>query len=104
MIVRVFRARIQRGHEAEFEGLLRAVSVPLVERQDGLIACHIGRPVGSNANEFTMVSFWRDVDALRAFVGEEWEQAVIPDEREAAIITDVAVHHYEVIPTDTPPG
>ncbi len=95
MIIRVFRARIRQGRQAEFEALLGEVSIPLVLRQDGLIACHTGRPVGSNQDEFTMVSLWRDVDALRAFVGEAWEQPVIPDEREAAIIADAVVHHYE---------
>jgi heme-degrading monooxygenase HmoA len=75
--------------------LLRDVSIPLVAAQDGLLACYVGRPIGRNDDEFTMVSIWRDLDALRAFTGEDWESPVIPDEREAAIIVESFAHHYD---------
>jgi len=95
VIIRVFRARIRPGHNAEFEALLREVSIPLVARQDGLLACYVGRPIGANGDEFTMVSVWRDLEALQAFTGDAWERPVIPDEREAAVILESFAHHSE---------
>ena len=95
MIIRVFRARIRAGHVAEHEALMREVSIPLMERQAGLLACYTGRPAGSNTDEYVMVSLWRDIASIQTFVGDDWEQPVIPDEREVAIIAETSVDHYE---------
>ena len=41
-----------------------------------------------------MVSLWQDIAPLRAFAGDDWKQAVIPDP-ERPSLTDVHVHHDE---------
>lgn len=58
MIVRVFRARVQPGMQAEFERLVNEVLIPLVEAHNGLIMRYAGKPVGGNPDEFVMVSVW----------------------------------------------
>src|SRR5579859_1652742 len=98
VILRVFRARARPGMGATHERMMRELSMPLVEAQRGLIAFYVGRPVGSNADEYTMVSLWEDIEALRAFAGGDWEQAVIP-EPERPNLQEVHVHHYEVFGT-----
>ena len=98
MIVRVFEARIRAGKLGEFEELLKSVSIPLVLAQPGLLECRTGRPVGgANPDTFVMVSVWRDVPSIQAFAGDDWEQPVIPDPREAAIIEASTVRHFEVL-------
>jgi heme-degrading monooxygenase HmoA len=67
----------------------------VVAAQEGLVGCDVGRPIGRNDDEFTMVSIWRDLDALSAFTGEDWERPVIPDKREAALIVESFAHHYD---------
>jgi heme-degrading monooxygenase HmoA len=80
------------------ERLMQELSMPLVEAQQGLIAFYVGRPVGSNADEYTMVSLWEDIAALRAFAGDDWEQAVIPEPHRSTL-QEVHVHHYEAYGT-----
>jgi heme-degrading monooxygenase HmoA len=94
MIIRIFRARMQPGMNAEFERMVLELSIPLVEAQKGLIARYSGKPMGSNSDEFVMVSLWEDLAALKAFVGQNWEEAVIPEE-ERPVILETYVHHYE---------
>lgn len=94
MIIRVFRARVRPGMGEAHERLMRELSMPLVEAQRGLVALYVGRPVGSNADEYTMVSLWEDIAALRAFAGDDWEQAVIP-EPQRPYLQEVYVSHYE---------
>lgn len=79
---------------ATHERMMREISMPLVARQPGMVAFYAGRPVGSNPDEFTMVSRWESQDALRAFAGDDWEQAVIP-EPELSNLLEIHVHHYE---------
>jgi heme-degrading monooxygenase HmoA len=94
VILRVFRARAHPGRQPDFEAFVPRVALPLVESQAGMVARLAGRPVAGNADEFLILSFWRDLEALRSFTGEEWEQAVIHGEA-APLLREVLAHHYE---------
>jgi heme-degrading monooxygenase HmoA len=50
-----------------------------------------------------VVTFWRSAEAVRAFAGDDPEQAVVADEA-AALLTDFdrRVRHYEVVAEDGP--
>ena len=95
MIIRVFRPTIHSGQESEFEAFLRGTAVPLVSRQAGLVAQHVGRPRDRSTTEFLYVTVWEDVESVRAFAGERWQEAVItPDE--AHLLSHTRIGHYGV--------
>jgi heme-degrading monooxygenase HmoA len=96
MIIRVFRPTIYPGKEAEFESFLRETAIPLVSQQSGVIAQHVGKPRDSSSTEFVYVSVWEDVESIRAFAGERWQEAVIAPEEEH-LLKDTWIGHYEVI-------
>ena len=98
MIIRVFRPTIHLGKEAEFESFLRETAIPLVSQQSGVIAQHVGKPRDSSSTEFVYVSVWEDVESIRAFAGERWQEAVIAPEEEH-LLKDTWIGHYEVIET-----
>lgn len=55
--------------------------------------------------EFVMVSLWKPIDDIRAFAGEDVEQAVFyPEEDRFLVERDLRVRHYEVVEQagDTP--
>lgn len=94
MILRVFTAKIRKGKEAEFRKKVLEQSLPRLRTQDGMANCFAGAPLSGPASEFTMVSLWRDLDALKAFLGENWERpSVTPDE--VPLVEDMSVRHYE---------
>ena len=98
MIIRVFRPTIHPGKENEFETFLRDVAVPLVSQQSGLVTQHVGRPRDASSTEYLYVTVWANVDAIRAFAGERWQEAVItPDEEH--LLKDTWIGHYEVLET-----
>ncbi|HET9562075.1 MAG TPA: antibiotic biosynthesis monooxygenase [Propionibacteriaceae bacterium] len=98
VIIRVFRPTIHPGKESEFESFLHSEAIPLVSRQSGLIAQHVGRPHDSSSTEYLYVTVWEDVESIRAFAGERWQEAVItPDEEH--LLKDTWIEHYEVIQT-----
>jgi heme-degrading monooxygenase HmoA len=81
VIIRVFRPTIHPGKESEFESFLRDTAAPLVSRQAGLVAQHAGRSRNPSSTEYVYVTVWQDVESIRAFAGERWQDAVIaPDE------------------------
>jgi heme-degrading monooxygenase HmoA len=61
-----------------------------------VIAQHVGKPRDSSSTEFVYVSVWEDVESIRAFAGERWQEAVIAPEEEH-LLKDTWIGHYEVI-------
>jgi heme-degrading monooxygenase HmoA len=100
MIIRVFRPTIHPGQEREFESFLRETAVPLVSRQSGLVAQHLGKSRDPSSTEYLYVTVWEDVDSIRAFAGERWEEAVIAPEEEH-LLQDTWIAHYEILPAQS---
>jgi heme-degrading monooxygenase HmoA len=95
MIVRVFQVRVQDGKSGEFEEFFRGTALPLVRSQPGLVSVTAGLPRAETPDEFCMVMVWRDLDALKAFAGEEWRDPhVLPEE--AALVRERSIRHYEL--------
>ena len=98
MVVRVFRARIRPGKEGEFERFVLETGVPLVTAQAGCSHVTVGKSRWSDQPEFTVITHWDSIDALEAFAGEDWRQAVVEPEEEH-MLTEVFCDHYEAIET-----
>jgi heme-degrading monooxygenase HmoA len=98
MIIRVFRPTIHAGKEREFDAFLRNTALPLVSQQSGLVAQPVGRPRDPSLTEYVYVTLWEDVESIRAFAGERWQEAVItPDEEH--LLKDTWIGHYDALPT-----
>ncbi len=95
MIVRVFRAKPRAGKQAEFKRKVEELSIPLVKRQTGMVAYFAGKPLDTDSDEFVMVTVWNSVPDLKAFAGDNWQKAVIPEE-ELPLLKETTVHHYDV--------
>ena len=94
MIIRIFRVVVQPGKRAEFEDFFRNTAIPLMQRQPGLLSVTPGLPRPETPDEFCMVMVWQDLDALKAFVGEDWRDPHIHED-EAVLVKDRFIHHYE---------
>lgn len=93
VITRVFRGTVRPGRHAEFERLLREEGVPRFERTPGCLSVHVGTPTEASPDEYMVVTVWRDLDALKAFAGEQWSDPKL-SLREAHVLADATVHHY----------
>jgi heme-degrading monooxygenase HmoA len=96
VIIRVFRPTIHPGKEREFESFLRETAVPLVSQQSGIVAQHVGRPLDPSSTEHLYVTVWEDVESIRAFAGERWQEAVIEPEEEH-LLKHTWIQHYETL-------
>jgi len=93
MIVRVFRARIREGREADFRRMVREQSIPWLEGSDGMLGYIAGEPMADSPREFLMITLWRDEDALRAFAGERWRTPVVTPDEEPLVEAMFADHY-----------
>ena len=93
MIIRVFRARIREGREAEFKSMVQEQSIPWLLKSDGMMGLFPGEPFSSSSREFVMVTLWRDADAIAAFSGEDWRTPVVTED-EAPLVEEMFAEHY----------
>jgi len=95
VIMRVFRVVVHDGKRDEFEKFFRETALPLTKRQPGIVSITAGVPRPEAPNEFCMVMVWENLEAMKKFVGEEWQSAHIhPDEAE--LVRERSIHHYEL--------
>ncbi len=98
MIVRIFRVVTEPGQRANFETFFRETAVPLMKGTGGIEDITFCLPRPETPDEFCIVMVWRDLDALKAFVGADWQTPHIhPDEE--GIVKERFLHHYELLPT-----
>lgn len=93
MIIRVFRARIKTDQVAAFKQMVQEQSIPWLEKSDGMLGYFPGEPYGSNDNEFSMITLWRDLESLTAFAGPDWDNPVVTAD-EAPLVEEMFAEHY----------
>ena len=96
MIMRVFQVTTHPGKEADFGKFFHETAIPLMKATPGLKALYPGAPRESSSREFCMVMIWEDLDALKAFVGEDYDYPHIHDD-EAELVAARTVKHYEFV-------
>ena len=99
MIVRIFQVTTQPGKEAEFSQFFHKTAIPLMQSTPGLVKLVPCAPRAESPGEFCMVMVWKDLDSLKAFVGEDYTSAHIhPDEAE--LVRHRSISHYELVEID----
>ena len=93
-VTRVFRVSIHPELRDEFERKFASVSVRVAESADGNESVTILKPGPWDPDEYAMISRWTDEEALKKFVGKNWNEAFIPKEMER-YLRHYSVHHYE---------
>jgi transposase/quinol monooxygenase YgiN len=93
MIVRVFRARTRPGMRGAYAQLARDRGLPLMRAEPGCLHVRIGEVPGQ-PDELTIVSVWKDLESLKAFAGEMWQEVVILP-GEAELLVELTVAHYD---------
>jgi len=96
MIVRVFQVTTHPGKEAEFGEFFRQTAIPLMKRTPGLVSITPGAARAESPTEFCMVMVWKDLDSLKAFVGDDYESPHI-DPAEAELVAHRTIKHYDLV-------
>ncbi|WP_432254372.1 putative quinol monooxygenase [Limimaricola sp. AA108-03] len=96
MIMRIFQVVTRPGKEAAFERFFRETAIPLMRATDGLVQVLPGAARPDSPREFAFVMIWRDLDALRAFAGEDYTQPHV-DPAEAELVESRSIRHYDLV-------
>jgi heme-degrading monooxygenase HmoA len=101
VIARVWAAQTTAGQLPAYLEHLRASVLPGLQGLDGYSGVTVlDRPL-SEGIEVIVITYWRSIDAIRAFAGGDVEKAVVAKEAAAMLSRfDERVRHYVVAHSD----
>ena len=97
MIARTWRGAVRTADAAAYAAYIDETGMKAYTATPGNQGAYmLTREVGE-LTEFTTLSFWDSVDAIRAFAGEDYETAVFyPEDDRYLVERDATCTHYEV--------
>jgi heme-degrading monooxygenase HmoA len=101
MIARLWSAQTTAARTTAYVDHLKNQVLPAVRELDGYVGALLLERAVPDGVEVLVLTFWRSLDAVRGFAGDELGRAVVADEA-AALLTrfDREVRHYEVAVRD----
>jgi len=100
MICRIWRGWTTPVKAAAYEDMVRNQVLPAIEARaiDGFLHIDLMRRETGGEVEFQTIMWFRDLDAVRAFVGEDYAVSHVPEAARAVLARfDERAAHYEVI-------
>jgi heme-degrading monooxygenase HmoA len=104
MIARLWHGRVPAAKAAAYREFLNRRAIPDYQSVPGNLGVHIlERPDGEVAH-FVTLTFWSDMNAIRAFAGDDVERAkYYPEDRDFLLEFEPTVTHYTVVGTGAGP-
>ncbi|WP_417524180.1 antibiotic biosynthesis monooxygenase family protein [Marinovum sp.] len=96
MILRIFQVTTHPGKEAEFARFFHETAIPLMRSTEGCVEVLPGAARADHPQDFAFVMVWRDLEALKAFVGEDYDSPHIAPE-EAELVARRHIAHYDLV-------
>jgi heme-degrading monooxygenase HmoA len=105
MIGRLWHGWTTVDDAPRYEEHLRDETFPGLRDIDGYVDGYLLRRDSGDRVDFTVLTLWESLDAIRAFAGDDYETAVVPDAARRALRGfDERVTHYHVALGPTSPG
>jgi heme-degrading monooxygenase HmoA len=98
MIARLWHGWAKPENADGYEELLRSEVLPGIHRLGGHRGAYLLRRERDGRVEFVTMTLFDDLDAVRAFAGEDYEAAVVPPAARALLDEfDERSEHFEVV-------
>jgi len=103
MIARVWHGSTKPEHADAYESHLKPELLPGLSQKKGFRGSYLLRRAVGNEVEFITIILWDSLDDVRAIAGEDYEKAVIPEDRRPLLTRyDERAGHFEVVSTKSP--
>jgi heme-degrading monooxygenase HmoA len=98
MIGRLWRGSTTPENAAAYENVLRTLVLSELDHIPGSKGIYVLRRNADDKVEFITLTLFDSLDAIKAFAGEEYEQAVILPEAHALLaMHEPTAAHYEIV-------
>lgn len=104
MIARVWHGYTKPEHADAYAAMLKPEPLPGISKAKGYQGSYLLRRALGNEEEFITILLWDSIDCVRVVAGEDYETAVIPEERRKYLSRyDAKSAHYEISSIHQPP-
>lgn len=98
MIVRMWHGRVPTSKARAYRKFVNARAIPDYRSVAGNISVHILERTEGDITHFITLTFWKDLESVKAFAGEDVEAArYYPEDKDYLLEFDPTVVHYEVV-------
>ena len=98
MIVRMWHGRVPAAKAGAYREFLKARAIPDYQSVEGNLSVHILERSEGAVTHFITLTFWKDMDSIKAFAGENVAAAkYYPEDKDFLLEFEPQVVHYEVV-------
>lgn len=98
MIARLWHGRVPTSRAKAYREFTIARAIPDYRSVEGNISVHILERMEGDITHFITLTFWRDLESIKAFAGENVEAAkYYPEDKDFLLEFEPTVVHYEVV-------
>jgi heme-degrading monooxygenase HmoA len=98
MIVRMWHGRVPTSKADAYCAFTNVRAIPDYRSVPGNLSVHVLERREGEVTHFITLTFWESLDAIRAFAGEDVEQAKnYPEDADYLLEYEPRVVHYEVV-------
>jgi heme-degrading monooxygenase HmoA len=98
MISRMWHGRVPTSKAKAYREFLISRANPDYQSADGNISVHILERTEGEITHFITLTFWKDMESIKAFAGEKVEIAkYYPEDKNFLLEFEPTVTHYEVV-------
>ena len=95
VIVRIWEGKVPKEKADAYEKFLIERAVPDYKSVEGNLGVHILRRDEGEVARFKIITFWKDLDSIKAFAGEDYERAkYYPEDKDFLLEFPEKVEHY----------
>jgi heme-degrading monooxygenase HmoA len=98
MISRMWHGRVPTSKAKAYREFLNLRAIPDYQSVNGNISVHILERTEGEVTHFITLTFWKDMESIKTFAGEEVEIAkYYPEDKNFLLEFEPTVVHYEVV-------
>lgn len=98
MIIRMWHGRVPKSKASAYRKFVNERAIPDYQSVEGNISVYVLEQTESDITHFITLTFWKDLDSIKAFAGEDVEAAkYYPEDDDFLLEFEPRVVHYEVV-------
>ncbi|MBI3287250.1 MAG: antibiotic biosynthesis monooxygenase [Chloroflexi bacterium] len=98
MIARMWHGRVPTSKAKAYREFLNARAIPDYQSVEGNLSVHILERLEGRVTHFITLTFWKSMEVIRGFAGEDIEAAkYYPEDKDFLLEFEPRVMHYEVV-------
>lgn len=98
MIVRMWHGRVPTSKAAAYREFTNGRAIPDYQSVAGNLSVHVLERQEGDVTHFITLTFWKDLESIKAFAGEDVEKAkYYPEDKDYLLEFEPTVVHYEVV-------